>query len=513
MADQGQEALARVLEVGRLLSSTLDLGELLRAVLELSTRVVDAETASVLLLDEKTNELYFDVALGLKGPAAAKRFKLGQGVAGSVALEGKPAVINDVKADARWSGGADQESGFVTRSILAVPLTAKGRLLGIVEAINKKTGAFSFEDLRAFEAFASQAAVAIENARLFASLQEERFKLRTVFSETADGVLLVDPVGRIQLANEAAKGLMSRASAATLDEALEGLTLTPPLADIKGGAAGERDFTAKRDLPKMLVVSGKITKLDDGAYLCVFRDDTERAQRERLKRTFLSLISHKLKTPLASITGFSDILLLELERSGVTDARLLKAARTIQGQGAKLADLVDKLLRYTHLDNPDATIRLEPCDLGAVAEEAVKEMSPWLADRGATVELSKEPGLVVVGNAEHLREVVKNLVENAAKFDPKPQKQVRVTVAASGARAELRVADTGRGIPPEDHDKVFSQFHQIEQFFTGQVDGWGLGLPFVKKVVESHGGEVALESRLGAGTTVTCRLPRKGAGA
>ena len=190
------QTLELLLEVGRLLSSKLELSDLLTSVLELSTRVVDAESASLLLLDEKTQELYFDVALGL-GPDAAKvRLPLGAGIAGSVAKSRAPEIINAVRSDARWSPAMDEASGFVTRSILAVPMLIKGRLVGVLEAINKSDGGFTEADLRAFEAFASQAAVAIENARLFASLREERFKLATVFAQMTDGAALTDPSDR-----------------------------------------------------------------------------------------------------------------------------------------------------------------------------------------------------------------------------------------------------------------------------------------------------------------------------
>ena len=187
MAATDAQTLELLLEVGRLLSSKLELSELLTSVLELSTKVVDSESASLLLLDEKTQELYFDVALGL-GPGAAKvRLKLGQGIAGMTAQNRKPEIINEVRQDPRWSPAMDAHSGFVTRSILAVPMLLKGRLVGVLEAINKRGGGFTEGDRSVFEAFASQAAVAIDNARLFASLREERFKL-----STASGPSLLD---------------------------------------------------------------------------------------------------------------------------------------------------------------------------------------------------------------------------------------------------------------------------------------------------------------------------------
>src|SRR4051812_19836247 len=115
---QTQEALETLLEVGRLLSSKLDLPELLQTVLELAARVVDAESASLLLVDEKTGELYFDVALGLSEAASKVRLRPGQGIAGSVAKTLKPEIINDAPKDPRWSPAMDDMTGFKTRSIL-----------------------------------------------------------------------------------------------------------------------------------------------------------------------------------------------------------------------------------------------------------------------------------------------------------------------------------------------------------------------------------------------------------
>ena len=142
MAARDSQRLELLLEMGRLLSSKLELADLLATVLRLASRVVDAETASLLLLDEKTQELYFDVALDLGEDAAKVRLKPGQGIAGTIAQTRKPEIINEAAKDPRWSPQMDEKSGFTTRSILAVPLLLKGRLLGVVEALNKQGGAF-----------------------------------------------------------------------------------------------------------------------------------------------------------------------------------------------------------------------------------------------------------------------------------------------------------------------------------------------------------------------------------
>jgi signal transduction histidine kinase len=503
------ERLELLLEVGRLLSSKLDLPELLTTVLELASRVVGAETASLLLLDEKAGELYFDVALGLGDDAAKVRLKLGQGIAGAVAMARKSEIINEVHKDPRWSPAMDEATGFVTRSILAVPILHKGRLIGVVEAINKRGGPFAAEDVEAFEAFASQAGVAIENARLFTSLRDEKFKLATVFAQMHDGAVLADTSGRVILSNDSARRLLGT-ELPELGAALKEMTVAPPLAELLALDGYSLDFTATRAEPTLLILRGQVTKAPlaggDGR-LFVFSDDTEASRQERLKRSFLSLISHKLKTPLASVIGFSDVLLADMDESA--DEMTRKVLKTINQQGVKLGELVDKLIRYTTLESPEASLSIVDVPVDEAVAEAVKSLREKLEAKKARVEFAPT-GLVLSADRAMFVEVVKNLVENAFKFDPNPAPVINLRVMAEGDWTALSVTDLGPGIPPEAQRAVFSRFHQVEKDFTGQQDGMGLGLPFVKKVAELHGGAATLNSKLGAGTTVTVTWPRRG---
>jgi len=501
------QRLQLLLEVARLLSSKLELPELLTTVLELASRVVDAETASLLLLDEATEELYFDVALGLGEGLSKVRLKLGQGIAGTVAKTRKSETINDARADPRWSPAMDEQTGFTTRSILAVPILLKGRLLGVVEAINKRGGPFGPADVEAFEAFASQAGVAIDNARLFASLRDEKFKLATVFAQMHDGAALTDASGRVILANEAAGRLLG-GGLKDLGQAFAGMVVAPTLPELLASPERGDAFIATRNEPTLLVVAGRVTRapLADGeGRLFVFRDETETARQERLKRSFLSLISHKLKTPLASVIGFSDILLAETDDK--TPAMTLKAIKTVNEQGLKVGELVDKLIRYTTLESPDAAPALADISVDEAVQEALKGLEEKIAAKKASVEYAPT-GLRLSADRAMFVEVVKNLVENALKFDPRPSPVVAVRVRSDDALAALSVTDLGPGIPPEAQQAVFSRFHQVEKDFTGQKDGMGLGLPFVKKVAELHGGAATLHSKLGTGTTVTVTWPR-----
>src|SRR5437016_5387940 len=154
-----QPDLLRILEATRAITSTLRLSELLTTVVTLASEVVRAEAGSLLLMDQTTGELYFDVALGEKGDALQQiRLKKGEGIAGWVAENRKPTIVNDVAKDPRWTRKADKTSQFQTKAILAVPMQAREKLIGVMEAINRADGSpFDEQDVQMLETFAAQA--------------------------------------------------------------------------------------------------------------------------------------------------------------------------------------------------------------------------------------------------------------------------------------------------------------------------------------------------------------------
>lgn len=161
--------LQKLQEISSLLNSTLNPSEIRKRAIEAATVVMNAEVGSLLLLDEAAQELYFDVALGEKGEGVRQiRLKVGQGIAGAVAKSQEPEIINDCYADPRFNKEADKKSGFHTRNMVCVPVKAKDKLLGVLQAINKKDGGlFTQEDLQDFVSLANQVGIAIENANLY----------------------------------------------------------------------------------------------------------------------------------------------------------------------------------------------------------------------------------------------------------------------------------------------------------------------------------------------------------
>jgi GAF domain-containing protein len=165
--------LERLLEISSHLNSTLKLDELLGEIMGAATELTGAETSSLLLVDEEGGDLTVEVATGKPGEAVERaRVPAGQGIAGWVVENGEPVRVDDPKSDERFYGDIDEKTGFETRNMLAVPMTSRDRAIGVIEVINKREGSFDERDQKLATALAAQAAVAIDNARLYGRLAD-----------------------------------------------------------------------------------------------------------------------------------------------------------------------------------------------------------------------------------------------------------------------------------------------------------------------------------------------------
>ncbi|NPA40379.1 MAG: HD domain-containing protein [Thermodesulfobacteria bacterium] len=177
----------KVLKFSALINSSLEFDEIRKRSIEAIMELLNCEAGSLLFYDEEKRELYFDVALGEKADKVKTiRLKLGQGIAGWVAEHKKPLIINDVQNDPRFFKDADKKSGFVTRNMVCVPVLIKDKLVGVIQAINKKNGEFTEEDLELLTALSHQIAVAIENARLYNELKETFFNVVFALADTIE---------------------------------------------------------------------------------------------------------------------------------------------------------------------------------------------------------------------------------------------------------------------------------------------------------------------------------------
>jgi GAF domain-containing protein len=161
--------LRRIMEITAALNTTHNLDSLLPKIMAAATDLLKAETSSLLLVDEETGDLIFKIA---GEEIVDQRVPMGQGIAGWVVQNGEPLIVNDPATDTRFFGGIDEASGFQTKNILAVPLRVRDRTIGVVEVINKIAGGFSGRDLERAQALTNQAAIAVDNSRMYARLAD-----------------------------------------------------------------------------------------------------------------------------------------------------------------------------------------------------------------------------------------------------------------------------------------------------------------------------------------------------
>jgi signal transduction histidine kinase/putative methionine-R-sulfoxide reductase with GAF domain len=506
--------LIRIFEATRAIASTLRLSELLETVMRLAREVVRAETGSLLLMDQATGELYFDVALGAKGGALQQiRLKKGEGIAGWVAEHRTHALVHDASTDPRWAQKADETSQFQTKTLMAVPMLVKDKLVGVMEAINRLDGSpFTEIDVQILETFASQAAIAIENARLFESIRQEKEKMSTILGEMSEGALLLEPSGKIVLGNPAAHALLDKEVLETLSwREIEALfDVKPAWTEVPtlGGACG---IELVRKAAPPLILSGVINQVcnDLGrvtGYLVVFSNVTEERREAQLKKNFLALVSHKLKTPLVAIRGFTPML---LEKPEELSSFQKTAIETIDRNSQQLASLVEKLMWFSALEGETLELLRRPQSPASILDLTLSEMAPYLRTTEAQIERDDSINHLPVLSLDKIwmKEAFRNLIENAVKFNSRPPARVSLRGQVKDGFAEIVFGDNGPGIPSEERAKIFAKFYQIEGSFTGQIEGMGLGLALVKRVVEEHGGRIGVDSELGKGSTFTVSLP------
>ena len=181
------EQLSTLTELSALINSTLDTGEIRERAIVAAIRLLDAEAGSLILIDQDSGDMFFEVAIGDKGEKVKEiRLKKGEGIAGWVAEKGEAIIIHDVQSDQRFFKTADKRSTFITRDMVCVPVKTKDKVIGVLEAINRKNGIFDEEDKEALTSLANQVAIAIENANLYQELKEVFYGTAQALAETIE---------------------------------------------------------------------------------------------------------------------------------------------------------------------------------------------------------------------------------------------------------------------------------------------------------------------------------------
>ena len=235
---------------------------------------------------------------------------------------------------------------------------------------------------------------------------------------------------------------------------------------------------------------------DKWGAVVVILDVTEQQNREELRREFTANVSHELKTPLTSISGYAEIM-----KSGLVQAADMgRFSEKIYMEAQRLITLVGDIIKLSQLDEEKVGEEKSAVDLYHIAGAVVERMKDVAAKARVSLDIAGH-SVVVQGAEQILDEMIFNLCDNAIKYN-RPYGEVHVTVGVEDGHPVLTVADTGIGIPEEDKDRIFERFYRVDKSHSKQIGGTGLGLSIVKHGAIYHKARVEMESTLGKGTTV-----------
>ena len=335
---------------------------------------------------------------------------------------------------------------------------------------------------------------------MMGDLSGERNKLSAVMETMSDGVIVVDSSGDVELLNGAA---------ATLFGVEPGVDPETPLSvghdhELRQLVAACRSAREPQYAEIILTagrrtVSAVATPLEEepgGAVLVTLHDLTELRQVETSRREFVSNVSHELRTPLSSIKAMAETL----EDGGLDDPSInADFVMRIHIEADRMTTLVKDLLDLTSLQSGQADMKPEQVDIASVIREEGSRYVQVARGLGIEANVSVPEDLPkVVAQEDRMRQVVRNLLDNALKFTPE-NGRIDISASTNHDVVEVRVSDNGLGIPPESLPHIFERFYKVER--SRRNEGSGLGLAIVKNIVQAYGGEVSVESREGEGST------------
>ena len=330
-------------------------------------------------------------------------------------------------------------------------------------------------------------------------LRQRREEFTAITENMSEGFLLIDRRMDLLSCNASALRLLGAPEAAPGESVLRlsrAESFCRVVEDALSGRHSEALLEGEGGCCQLLASPVSHQGRPAGAVVAIL-DVTERQRREALRREFTANVSHELKTPLTSISGFA-----ELMKGGLVPQETVpEFASDIYREAQRLIALVEDIIHLSQLDENALPMAREPVDLFALAEEVLARLAPAAARAQVTLSLEGEPA-EVEGVRHVLEEMIGNLVDNGVKYN-RPGGSVAVAVGRREGLARLTVRDTGIGIPPAHQQRVFERFYRVDKSHSREVGGTGLGLSIVKHAAAYHGAALELESREGEGTAVT----------
>ena len=494
------------------INASLQLDEVLQRILNETIQALEVETVTLALV-EPNWDLVFRAATGENTAGiVGKCVPAGQGIVGWVAHEGEGVVIPVVEEDKRFSPGAEQFEALKPRAMAVAPIYAQERVIGVLQAINPRSGAFDPDALLVLAGIGNLAGTTIQHAQLFERLQAAHRRYRELFDDSVDPIFVTGWDGKIHEANRQA-ALISEYSSDQLQgmkiEKLHDVTRGAKTVNVEKLKAGETmsyEAALKTSTGRAIPIQVQVRRVvfeEAESLQWLMHDITERKDLDVLREDMLSMIYHDLRSPLANIVSSLDVI---TGMGGAKDNEAVQSVIKIARRSTdRIQRLVSSLLDINRLENGQAIVSQQSVDAAVLAEYVIDAVHPMADSRHQTLtnRFPEELASVWV-DVDMIRRVLINLMENASKFTP-PGGKIELGANREGEWLQMWVQDDGPGIPPADQERIFDKFTRLKE--AGAPNGLGVGLAFCRLAVQGHGGKIWVESRNGQGSKFILTLP------
>jgi two-component system phosphate regulon sensor histidine kinase PhoR len=330
-------------------------------------------------------------------------------------------------------------------------------------------------------------------------LQFEKDKISTLIENMAEGFILIDVDKKVLMSNYSASKLLGADDDGVTDKTLIAFSRNEVLNDcVDKALSGEskNGDTTVKGRALQIITNPVYSNGEKNGAICLIIDVSAKKKAEKMRREFTANVTHELKTPLTSISGYAEIIASGLVKSD----DIPNFANKIHKESGRLLSLISDIMELSQLDEKLSDEEFAPVDLAGVATEVAEDLRSNAEKHGITITVDTKTA-VINGNRNQIYELIYNLCDNAIRYN-RENGSVKIITGDDNEHPFVKVADTGIGIPEKHHKRVFERFYRVDKSRSKETGGTGLGLAIVKHITERHGGEISLESSE-QGTTFT----------
>ncbi len=501
-----------LLEISRALTQELDLDKLLERILQISLEMLAGQAGLIALRNLESWQIR--VSSGL--PPAFLRFLEPQFAQITIDEDPEDAELKEIN---RLLGNYTRAVSMGRLSSVGLPLITGQKILGVI-FVFREFAAFSPNDRALLASFADQAAIAVKNAQLYTQVENDHRRVTGLLDSAADGILILTQDLRVESANQSFSFIYGIPSVELIgkphDELIRwakpphGLTLSQAIADgwpltphatlyVEGDLARESNpipIPVGITYAPLMSEEGKLVNI-----ITTVRDITRFRQADELKSTFISVISHELKTPVALIKGYVGTLRRDDAR---WDKEIVKESlQVIEEEADRLSEYIENLLDVTRLQADGFSLKRNDTQVADIIQRVADRMQTQTVHHKIVVDIP-QPLPIIVADDTRIDQVITNLVSNSIKYAPGGE--IRIKAGRKGDNLIICVTDEGPGIDANDAPYVFDRFYRAPDA-TRQTKGAGLGLFLARSIVSAHGGRIWIDSEVGKGARICFCLP------